>query len=335
MVADPLDRAATAERLTAIAAAGGLSDKALARALDLASKSPPPAQWRAFLSRSLLFLGAALMLAGVIFFFAFNWADLGRFAKLALLEVAVAGAAAVAWQFGRTAAGEAALTAAAILVGPLLAVYGQAYQTGADAWELFAFWAALILPWVALARMPTLWLVEIALCNVAFTLLWQQRFAHGFEDELDTVWAILALIDGGAWLAGEFLQRGALQWPRPRWPLRVLAVFAFAFASPRAFSLALGISSHLGRQWLGLALLAALAGAAYLLSRRPERRDLFLLALAGAAVLAWFGCLIGRFLFSAMDDVGAMLVMALVVLGEVGALVTWLRKMGSAEVDEG
>src|SRR6185295_11383469 len=109
MVAEPLDRAATAERLTAIAAAGGLSDRALARALDLASESPRPAEWRAFLSRSLLFLGSALMLAGVIFFFAYNWSELGRFAKFALLELAIAGAAAGAWQFGRTAVGEAAL----------------------------------------------------------------------------------------------------------------------------------------------------------------------------------------------------------------------------------
>jgi len=334
MVADPLDRAATAERLTAIAAAGGLSEQALARALELASESPPPAQWRAFLSRSFLFLGAALMLAGVIFFFAFNWADLGRFAKLALLELAVAGAAAGAWQFGRNAAGEAALTAAAILVGPLLAVYGQAYQTGADAWELSAFWSALILPWVALARMPTLWLVEIALWNVTAVLLWQQRLAGRFEDELDPVWAILALIDGISWLLGEFLQRGALHWPRPRWPLRLLAVAAFAFASPRAFGLVLGLGSHPGQQWLGLALMTALAGAAYLLSRRPERRDLFLLAVAGAAMLAFIGCGVGRLLFAAMDDGAAILVMALVVLGEVGALVAWLRKMGSAEVDE-
>ena len=103
---------------------------------------------------------------------------------------------------------------------------------------------------------------------------------------------------------------------------------------PPSLGFWLGIGSHSGQQWLGLALLAAFAAAAYFLSRRPERRDLFLLALAGTAVLAFIGCLVGRGLFSAMDDVGAILVMALVVLGEAGALVAWLRKMGSAEVDE-
>src|SRR4051812_45219908 len=138
MVADPLDRAATSVRLTAIAEAGGLSERGLARALELASGSPSPGEWRSFLSRSLLFLGAALKLAGVIFFFAFNWSELGRFAKFALLELAVAGAAAGAWQFGRTAAGEAALAAAARLVGALLAGYRATHQTRAHARELFA-----------------------------------------------------------------------------------------------------------------------------------------------------------------------------------------------------
>src|SRR6185503_6916902 len=97
-----------------------------------------------------------------------------------------------------------------------------------------------------------------------------QRFTHRFEDELDPIWAVLASIDGGAWLAGEFLRRSALQWPRPRWPLRLLAVAAFTFASPRAFGLALGIGSRSGWEWLGLGMLAAFAGAAWFLSHRPE-----------------------------------------------------------------
>ena len=45
-------------------------------------------------------------------------------------------------------AGKAALLAAALLTGGLLALIGQTYQTGADTFELFATWAALILPWV-------------------------------------------------------------------------------------------------------------------------------------------------------------------------------------------
>ena len=45
-------------------------------------------------------------------------------------------------------AGKAALLAASLFVGALLALIGQIYQTGADTFEMFAAWAALILPWV-------------------------------------------------------------------------------------------------------------------------------------------------------------------------------------------
>ncbi len=67
-----------------------------------------------------------------------------------------------------------ALFAAAVLVGPLLGVYGQTYQTGADPWGLFAFWALLILPWVVVAHFTALWILTIALLDTALVLYWIQ-----------------------------------------------------------------------------------------------------------------------------------------------------------------
>ena len=127
----PLDLAATPERLAGLAAAGHLDDAALARAVAIAEGSPPNAAWRDFLSQVLLLLGGALALSGVIYFFAYNWAALGRFAKFGLLDFAIAACALGAFRVGLEAlAGRALLAAAAVLVGPLLAVYGQTYQIG-------------------------------------------------------------------------------------------------------------------------------------------------------------------------------------------------------------
>ena len=108
--------------------------------------------WVQFLTGALLLLGAGLLLSGIVCFFAFNWADLGRFAKFGVLEAAVAICAGLGWWKLSNLSGRVALFAAAVLVGPLLGVYGQTYQTGADPWGLFAFWALLILPWVVAAR---------------------------------------------------------------------------------------------------------------------------------------------------------------------------------------
>ena len=75
------------------------------------------------------------------------------------------------WRLGpERATGKAALLVAAILLGVLLALFGQTYQTGADTWELFATWAALITPWVIVGRFAGLWMLWLALLNVAIVL---------------------------------------------------------------------------------------------------------------------------------------------------------------------
>ncbi|MET0346849.1 MAG: DUF2157 domain-containing protein [Casimicrobiaceae bacterium] len=58
------------------------------------------------------------------------------------------------WRGLDTLPGKAALVVAALLVGALLALVGQVYQTGADRFELFAAWAVAIVAWVLVARMP-------------------------------------------------------------------------------------------------------------------------------------------------------------------------------------
>src|SRR5690349_6679190 len=50
---------------------------------------PTAADWRVFLSQLTLWLGTSALASAVIFFFAFNWDDLGRFAKFGLVEGAI------------------------------------------------------------------------------------------------------------------------------------------------------------------------------------------------------------------------------------------------------
>lgn len=141
-----LDLPATPERLRALAEAGVLPDDTHDLALVISLESPSLQAWRRFLSVGLLALGSLLVLAGIIYFFAFNWQRLHRFEKLGLIAAAITASAVAAWRLGEGIVGQFALLFAAVLVGPLLAVYGQAYQTGADPHELFLGWSALIPP---------------------------------------------------------------------------------------------------------------------------------------------------------------------------------------------
>ena len=96
--------------------------------------------------RALLALGVGQFLAGVVFFFAYNWNDLSDIAKFAVIETALAIALGGALLIGLDRVfGQMLLIAASVLTGVLLAVIGQVYQTGADVFELFAAWAVLIL----------------------------------------------------------------------------------------------------------------------------------------------------------------------------------------------
>src|SRR5689334_7721007 len=142
-MSDPLDRAATAPRIQVVAEAAQLPPVSVRRAYELAGASPTADAWNRFLGLALLLLGAGLVLSGVVSFFAFSWASIGKFAKFGLLEAAIAACAVVGWWRLREITGRVAIFAAAVLVGPLLAVFGQTYQTGADPWGLFAVWALL------------------------------------------------------------------------------------------------------------------------------------------------------------------------------------------------
>ena len=140
-------------------------------ALALGEVLPTSKSWRMFVDRLLLFSGALALAAAVIFFLAYNWDAMGRFAKFGLVEALIVIALAAYWRLGaERLAGKAALTVAALLVGALFALFGQTYQTGADPWQLFANWALMILPWVIIARLAALWIVWLALLNTALGL---------------------------------------------------------------------------------------------------------------------------------------------------------------------
>ena len=80
-------------------------------------------------------------------------------------------------------AGQALLIGASVLTGVLLAVIGQVFQTGADAFELFLVWTVLILPWTLASRSAAHWLVWLVVACTAVSLvtglLWSRRRTRG------------------------------------------------------------------------------------------------------------------------------------------------------------
>ncbi len=318
---DLLDLAATPERLQVLSRAGVIPKSHLERALQLAVATPERPAWRRFLSAVLMGFGALLVLSGVIYFFAYNWAELHRFAKLGLIVAAITAAALTAWRLGETLAGQFALLFAAVLVGPLLAVYGQAYQTGADPYELFLGWGGLILPWVALARFSPLWLLQLLLVNTGLMLFWDQA---GNADE-DWLTLTLALVNGAAWVAHELLSWREVSWLRGRWLPRVLALMTLLPLLILAEVLILDSRDAEAPHRAGSVVLLVLLVASYAF-HRLVRAELFLLTLVALCAMTLLSTLAGHIIFGPLDlELGGFFLMGLLLIGEVGLAVAWLR----------
>ena len=76
-----------------------------------------------------------------------------------------------AWSYSSTKLiGDLFLTSAAIIVGIVLAVIDQTYQTNASQYALFVTWALLIIPWVMISKFSPLWLLWVILTNCALIL---------------------------------------------------------------------------------------------------------------------------------------------------------------------
>lgn len=135
---------------------------------------PSAPTWRSFFDKAALIIGVILLSLALVFFIAYNWQDLGKMGKFALVEGALVMTIAlyVAFSFRKRyrLIRQLLLLIASVITGSLLALFGQVYQTGADTWQLFFGWAVLILPWVIIARFPALWLLWLGLVNAALTL---------------------------------------------------------------------------------------------------------------------------------------------------------------------
>jgi uncharacterized membrane protein len=291
-------------------------------ALEAAGLLPGRSQWRRFLDQLLLWSGAVALAAAVVFFVAHNWGELGKFAKFALLQALVAAALAAYWRLGAdNPGGKAALLVASIVLGALLALYGQIYQTGADTWQLFATWAALILPWVVIGRFAGLWMLWIAIVNLALALYFQVFFFEGQRQ----LWALLAF-NTASLAAWEFAAR-KLPWMAASWGPRLLAI-----ASGAAMT---ALVVHSVFDWGGSASAAPLLvypvwlAAAYGVYRRLLP-DLFVLAGACLSAIVAVSVFLSKNLLESSEAAGFLLIAIAVVA--MGAASGWWLKQLAAEV---
>ncbi|MCL1046463.1 DUF2157 domain-containing protein [Shewanella electrodiphila] len=223
-------------------------------ALIISKVQPSKHHWVHFFNQLLAWLGGLAITFSVLFFIAFNWHEMGKFAKFALVEILIVFAIVAYYQLNKLAQKtskslddsnppplksiiptvsesvvKVPLFMAAVFFGVLLALFGQTYQTGADPWQLFFNWALLILPWVVIGRLGALWMLWVVLINVSILLYYLNfggRLGWFINQELNALWVIL-LFNIVALACWEGFSRH-YHWLKARWAPRLLAVVSGA-----------------------------------------------------------------------------------------------------------
>lgn len=338
----PTEPTASNAALHRLAAELSLSEAAWQRAVGLAGLMPGRNSWRRAIDYFLLATAVLLIVTGIAAFFAWNWAELGRPGKFALIQGGLVAAVLVAWWRGLDSmTGRAALLAAGALVGILLAFFGQTYQTGADPYGLFLTWALMILPWTLVGRQAGLWVMLLALANLTLILYWTQVL-----DPPSGWWELTSLLGPLVWLGLTVMNSELSSWlfainalalvsweyvastRSPRWMngrLFPRAIAAAALATVVAPTLAIIFVASFGEK-LHLSLLSpalfVAASAGCLFYYRRRHLDLFILTCCLSGGILVITSLAIRYM---LQGAGSMLFLALLLIAQVAAASWWLR----------
>lgn len=333
----------------------------------LTSLAPGPdgESWQRLIASLLLWFGCLGLGAGVIFFFAYNWDDLSRFQQFALLEVglliSIAAYCVLMYRsspqclsllnrtvsstkippasphLGATPA-NALLVLASLLVGALLALVGQTYQTGADPWQLFILWAVLIFPWAWVAGFQGLWLLWCGLLNLGGGL---------YLDTLAPVWMLLdsdlspmlwlVLLNLSIFFAFAYLAAKPANTTKTTEAVNSIPINT-RFHAPWVEYVSVTLATS-GLTWLAiLAVLDLDAGTHTILSLyvlyvmvvfgvcRYGLLRFFPLVLLGFSVIAVVGAFFLRLMFEGSESIGAVFFIALYFICASTGLSIWLKK---------
>nr|WP_290693518.1 DUF2157 domain-containing protein [Halomonas sp. UBA3074] len=303
---------------------GVIPPEQVTRAVQASGLYPSNRAWDGFVDRLLLWLGGMALAFAVLFFIAYNWAEMGRWLRFGMVQAAMALTVGLAiWPKASPMVQRVALTSAILLVGVLLALFGQVYQTGADPWQLFFTWAVLTLPWVWVARFELLWVLWLGLMNLAIGLYfrtWGGPFG------------VLASSDAALWglfglntLVLIIWELGACYrgWTR-QWAVRLLAVGSGVPMTLLVMTLIVDIGL-VGSPTL--AIYPFWLAAVYSIYRywRPE---LFMIAGGCISALTVTTLLLARLLLWEGDwQEGSLLLITIAVLAMGAGAVVWLKRL--------
>jgi uncharacterized membrane protein len=234
--------------------------------------------------------------------------------------------------------GKILILSSSVLIGVLLAVYGQIYQTGADAFELFLGWALLISGWVLIMEFSALWLLWLVIINTGAILFWQQVGQPSYAIRYEWLCLTIASLNGLALAFREIGENYGLEWLSGKWLRAILITATLASLSVPTIHLIVEFYRANRVTVLTSCMWALVASIGYICYRQ-KLRDMIPLA-----IIVMNGCIIlltviGKLLFyNKYFEAGIALLFAFIILGVASGAAFWLRKTNAtmaAEIEKG
>lgn len=145
-----------------------LEESKTTRLIEMVFPPPKFGSWIKFTERILLILGVVFLLSGTIFFFAYNWREMNHFTKLSIVTgLLISTGIFAAFISEKKFLSRILLISVFILTGLLMALYGQIYQTGANAYDLFLNWTILTIPLILISKSLAAWMLWVIVLNLS------------------------------------------------------------------------------------------------------------------------------------------------------------------------
>lgn len=263
--------------------------------------------WKKFLKLFFITLGVGFTTAGIIFFFAYNWADLHKFVKIGLVESILLLTTFLAiFSKLNVDIKNILLTSAAVLVGVLFAVFGQIYQTGANAYDFFLGWTLFITLWVVVSNFAPLWLLFIVLINTTL-VLYTEQVAHNWS--VVFLYTLLFTINIAFLSLALFIKKSANSVKIPIWFTNTLALAAVTFST---LGISFGVFQPFQTSFFVLIIIATIFYA-YGFTYGLKIKSGFLISIIAFSIII----IISAFLLNLFDESAMFFAVSLFIIGSV------------------
>ncbi len=206
-----------------------------------------------------------------------------------------------------------------------MAVFGQIYQTGADAYQLFVGWSLLISGWVVISNFLPIWTIFILLINTSLILYWNQIVSTRFEIQVK-LYELLTIVNLAFLICYEVYQNKKIEWIKGRWFSRIIymSIAIYLILSMMMYIFDFNKAEKTDIIAIFCPLLFILFFSMSFFYYQKFKKDLFILTIAFLSCIIILTSFIGKQIVQGAES---FIFLALIIIVQGSGAAFWLRNI--------